>query len=68
MTAGARGRGGQTERASVVDLHTQSTASDGLLAPARLVALAVERGLRVLALTDHDTIGGVAEANEPTRA
>ena len=64
MTAGVRGSGGPSERASVVDLHTHSTASDGLLAPARLVALAIERGLRVLALTDHDTVGGVAEASE----
>ena len=45
-----------------IDLHTHSTASDGLLTPAQLVALAVERGLRVLALTDHDTVAGVAEA------
>ena len=62
MIPAARGNGGRTERESVVDLHTHSTASDGLLAPARLVALAVERGLRVLALTDHDTVGGIAEA------
>jgi len=45
-----------------IDLHTHSTASDGMLAPAQLVALAVERGLSVLALTDHDTVAGVAEA------
>ncbi len=67
MTAGVPsvpGHGVQAERASVVDLHTHSTASDGLLAPARLVALAIERGLRVLALTDHDTVGGVAEASQ----
>ena len=45
-----------------IDLHTHSTASDGLLAPAALVAAAAERGVAVLALTDHDTVAGVAEA------
>lgn len=44
------------------DLHTHSTASDGTLAPADLVRQASERGLRVLALTDHDTTLGIAEA------
>lgn len=53
---------------SVVDLHTHSTASDGLLAPARLVELAVARGLRVLGLTDHDTTAGLAEAEAAAHA
>lgn len=44
------------------DLHTHSTASDGQYAPARLVGMAKERGIEVLALTDHDTIDGLAEA------
>jgi 3',5'-nucleoside bisphosphate phosphatase len=44
------------------DLHTHSTASDGLLAPARLIQQASERGLSVLALTDHDTTMGLDEA------
>lgn len=47
---------------SPVDLHTHSTASDGLLAPAALVRLAADRGVRVLALTDHDTVEGLDEA------
>lgn len=47
---------------SLVDLHTHSTASDGVLAPAALVELACARGLRVLALTDHDTVAGIPEA------
>jgi hypothetical protein len=47
---------------SFVDLHCHSTASDGTLAPADVVRLAVECGLSALALTDHDTIDGVAEA------
>lgn len=42
-----------------VDLHTHSTASDGELTPAELVQLAIERGLDVIALTDHDSCDGV---------
>jgi 3',5'-nucleoside bisphosphate phosphatase len=45
-----------------IDLHTHSTASDGLLAPDALVRLAREQGLDLIALTDHDTTAGVAEA------
>ncbi len=45
-----------------VDLHTHSNASDGVLAPAALIAYAAERGVRVLGLTDHDTVAGIAEA------
>ena len=45
-----------------VDLHCHSTASDGALAPAVLVARAFEKGVRVLALTDHDTLEGLDEA------
>lgn len=44
------------------DLHTHSTASDGMLPPREVVALAAERGLAGIALTDHDTTDGVAEA------
>jgi predicted metal-dependent phosphoesterase TrpH len=51
-----------------IDLHTHSTASDGMLAPAQLVALAIERGLSVLALTDHDTVAGVPEARKAATA
>lgn len=45
-----------------IDLHTHSTASDGLLAPAALVRFAREQGLSLIALTDHDTTAGLAEA------
>ncbi|WP_394233807.1 PHP domain-containing protein [Pseudomonas anguilliseptica] len=45
-----------------VDLHCHSTASDGALAPAVVVARAFERGVRLLALTDHDTLDGLDEA------
>ena len=44
------------------DLHTHTTASDGQYAPAELVGLARKNGLQVLAVTDHDTIAGVNEA------
>lgn len=45
-----------------VDLHCHSTASDGTLAPADVVRLARDSGLFALALTDHDTVAGLAEA------
>ena len=45
-----------------IDLHTHSTASDGTLAPADLVRAAAASGLDVVALTDHDTSAGWAEA------
>jgi len=50
-----------------VDLHTHTTASDGTLAPRDLVLEAVRRGVRVLAVTDHDSTGGLAEAAEEAR-
>ncbi len=45
-----------------IDLHTHSTASDGTLTPAGLVAAGAEAGLDVMAVTDHDTTGGWAAA------
>ncbi len=45
-----------------VDLHTHSTASDGSFSPSRLVNLAHSLGLSALALTDHDTLEGLDEA------
>lgn len=45
-----------------IDLHTHSTASDGTDSPAELVAAAAAAGLDVVALTDHDTTAGWAEA------
>lgn len=44
------------------DLHCHSTVSDGLLAPADLVRRARDNGVELLALTDHDELGGLAEA------
>jgi predicted metal-dependent phosphoesterase TrpH len=48
--------------ARFVDLHAHSTASDGAATPSALVAAARQVGLAAIALTDHDTIGGVREA------
>ncbi|WP_432015656.1 PHP domain-containing protein [Streptomyces cucumeris] len=45
-----------------IDLHTHSTASDGTDTPAELVRNAAAAGLDVIALTDHDTVGGHQEA------
>jgi predicted metal-dependent phosphoesterase TrpH len=45
-----------------IDLHTHSTASDGLYTPAELVAHASQAGLSIIALTDHDTTNGLEAA------
>ncbi len=47
-----------------VDLHLHSSRSDGRLAPAELVRLCAGAGLRVAALTDHDSTEGIGEARE----
>jgi hypothetical protein len=54
--------------ASPLDLHLHSTASDGTLSPATLVAHVAARGVKLMALTDHDTVAGVAEAAAAARA
>ncbi|MDR0403094.1 MAG: PHP domain-containing protein [Treponema sp.] len=51
----------------MVDLHTHSSASDGDLRPGDLVKTAAARGIRALALTDHDTISGLGEAEAAAR-
>lgn len=45
-----------------IDLHCHSTVSDGLLTPTQLVERAATRGVSMLALTDHDDLGGLDEA------
>lgn len=45
-----------------IDLHCHSTLSDGLLSPEELVAHAASQGVKVLALTDHDEVAGLARA------
>ena len=51
----------------MIDLHLHTTASDGLLIPAGLVARAAAAGLTIIAVTDHDTVGGLAEAADAGR-
>lgn len=46
----------------IYDLHCHSTASDGILTPSDLVQRALDNQVDMLALTDHDTLGGIAEA------
>ena len=46
----------------MIDLHVHSTASDGSLTPRELVYYAAEKQLSAIALTDHDTVSGLAEA------
>jgi predicted metal-dependent phosphoesterase TrpH len=53
-----------TNAFSVLDLHCHSNISDGLLAPAEVAARAKANGVDVWALTDHDELGGIAEARE----
>jgi 3',5'-nucleoside bisphosphate phosphatase len=46
---------------SEIDLHIHTTASDGTMSPSEVVRYAKEKGLRAIAITDHDTIEGIAE-------
>ena len=45
-----------------IDLHCHTTASDGKLAPKELISLALEKRLKAIAITDHDTVNGIDEA------
>ena len=56
------------KRANVYDLHTHSHCSDGYLSPQDLVALAKQQGVSVLALTDHDTLEGIAAAQQAAKS
>lgn len=58
ILSGATGAPGER----FVDLHVHSTASDGVLAPAAVIAAAKAAGLSAIALTDHDTLAGLGEA------
>ena len=51
----------------VIDLHCHTTASDGTATPLELVRHAVERAVDVIAITDHDTVGGVERALEAAK-
>lgn len=52
---------------SRIDLHLHTTASDGRFSPSELVAMALERHLLAIAITDHDTTDGIDEALEAAR-
>lgn len=52
---------------SLIDLHLHSSASDGMLPPREVIAFAAARGVKVLALTDHDTTAGLDEAAHGAR-
>jgi predicted metal-dependent phosphoesterase TrpH len=50
-----------------VDLHVHSTVSDGRLSPAEVIRVAAERGLKYIALADHDSVGGITAAEAAAR-
>ncbi len=52
------------EKFMLADLHTHTTASDGLNTPADNVRMAKESGLQAIAITDHDAVSGIEEAIE----
>ncbi|ALB55186.1 PHP domain-containing protein [Cronobacter universalis] len=54
----------EPELAIIYDLHSHTTASDGLLTPEQLVHRAVEMGIHTLAITDHDTTTGLPAAHQ----
>ena len=51
-----------------VDLHMHSTASDGVYAPAEVVKIALTNAMDVIALTDHDSVGGIRAAQDAAAA
>lgn len=55
------------EKTALHDLHSHTTASDGMLSPSALVRRAAEQGVSTLAITDHDTVNGLAEAAQTVR-
>lgn len=52
----------------MIDLHLHTTASDGRLSPDELVSRAAGAGIRVMSVTDHDTMSGVAAATQTAAA
>jgi 3',5'-nucleoside bisphosphate phosphatase len=51
-----------------IDLHSHTLCSDGVLSPAELVMRAVDKGVDVLAVTDHDSVAGLAAAQQAIAA
>lgn len=52
---------------SCVDLHTHTTYSDGTLTPEELVNYAAKKGIKAIAITDHDNFDGVKKASEVSK-
>ena len=52
------------EKRLKADLHTHTTASDGSMSPSKVVEWAKKGGLDVVAITDHDTVAGLAEGKK----
>lgn len=50
-----------------IDLHAHTTASDGIYSPSKLIDLAAQNGVVALAITDHDTVDGLPEAEARAR-
>jgi hypothetical protein len=51
----------------MIDLHTHTTASDGILTPRQLISLAEDMRLEAVAITDHDTVDGISPARDYAR-
>lgn len=51
----------------MLDLHTHTTASDGVLTPTQLIEQAAKNNINAIAITDHDTVSGIAEGIEAAR-
>ena len=62
MPSGRAQTGPRPGAGSLADLHTHTTFSDGMLTPTQLIDLAYRNGVRILALTDHDTTDGLPGA------
>ncbi|HET8989065.1 MAG TPA: PHP domain-containing protein [Humibacillus sp.] len=67
MTREPSAQGPGRESGPVIDLHAHSTVSDGTESPTDLVEGAAAADVDVLAITDHDTVGGWEEASEAAR-
>jgi predicted metal-dependent phosphoesterase TrpH len=55
------------QQTGYADLHTHTTASDGLLTPSELVKKAAGEGFRAIGIADHDSIDGIAEASDASQ-
>lgn len=51
----------------IIDMHVHTTASDGTFSPRAIVRLAEKVGLKAVAVTDHDTVGGITEAQKAAK-